>query len=112
MALGAGRISKELKLSWPGMGERVKNCCCIIGSTEAATEFVESATLRNTLTAIQSLKDEDISNGCEVPIRSTYSRNSFKIWNAPKAGSLRIVCEAMFRDVVKEKTVEFLPDPA
>lgn len=58
MELGAGRISKELKLSWPGIGERVKNCCCIIGSTEAATEFVESATLRRTLTAIQSLNEK------------------------------------------------------
>lgn len=56
MVLGAGRISNVLKVSCPAIGERVKNCCCIIGSTDAATELVERATLRSTLTAIQSLQ--------------------------------------------------------
>lgn len=40
------------------MGDSVKYCCCITGSTEAATELVESATLRRTLTAIQSLMEQ------------------------------------------------------
>lgn len=44
-----------LKLSWPAMGDNEKNCCCMTGSTDAATELVESATLRRTFTAIQSL---------------------------------------------------------
>ena len=50
-----GRTSMELKFSWPAIGDRVKNCCCITGSTDAATEFVDKATLLRTLTAIQSL---------------------------------------------------------
>ena len=44
------------KLSWPGMGDSEKNCCWTTGSTEAATELVESATFRRTLSAIQSLQ--------------------------------------------------------
>ena len=43
------------------------------GSTEAWTELVESATERRTLSAIQS------------------SKKSLRIWNAPNAGSERIV---------------------
>lgn len=37
------------------MGDKVKNCCCMTGSTDAATELVDKATLLKTLTAIQSL---------------------------------------------------------
>jgi len=48
-------------------------CCCMTGSTDAATDVVESATFRKTFNAIQS------------------SKNSFRIWYAPKVGSLRIV---------------------
>lgn len=51
-----GRTSMALKFSCPAMGDNEKNCCCITGSTDAATELVESATLRSTLTAIQSLQ--------------------------------------------------------
>lgn len=57
-----GRTSKALKDSCPGIGDRVKYCCCITGSTEAATEFVDSATLLRTFTAIQSLKHFMIRN--------------------------------------------------
>ena len=55
---GAGRTSKVVlgKLSCPGMGDSEKNCCCMTGSTDAATEFVDNATLRRTLSAIQSLR--------------------------------------------------------
>ena len=56
MAFGGGRISNALKLSWPAIGDRVKKFCCITGSTDAATELVDKATLLRTLTAIQSLK--------------------------------------------------------
>lgn len=56
-AIMPGRTSKGLpKLSWPAIGDSVKNCCCIMGSTDAATEFVDSATLRRTFSAIQSLQ--------------------------------------------------------
>jgi hypothetical protein len=38
------------------MGERVIKCCCMTGSTDAATDVVESATFRKTFNAIQSLQ--------------------------------------------------------
>jgi hypothetical protein len=51
-----GRTSiPPVKLSCPDMGDIEKNCCCITGSTEAATELVDNATFLRTLTAIQSL---------------------------------------------------------
>jgi len=68
-----GARSREAKLSWPAMGDMLKNCCCITGSTDAATELVDKATARRTVSDIQS------------------SKKSFNIWKAPKAGSLRIV---------------------
>lgn len=43
------------KLSCPAIGDSEKNCCCITGSTDAATEFVDSATFLSTFNAIQSL---------------------------------------------------------
>ena len=91
----AGRTSTVVfgKLSWPGIGESEKNCCCMTGSTDAATELVESATLRSTLSAIQSLGATGVSTDRHARAhgRHTHSKNSFKIWNAPNAGSLRMV---------------------
>ena len=52
-------VAPSAKFSWPFIGESVKNCCWITGSTDAATEFVESATLRRTFRAIQSLRNRD-----------------------------------------------------
>lgn len=63
-----GRPTSRLcpKLSCPAMGESVKNCCCITGSTEAATELVERATVRSTLRAIQSLKQISVRDKVRV----------------------------------------------
>lgn len=55
-----GRTSRVLpKDSCPAIGESEKNCCCITGSTEAATELVDNATLRSTFKAIQSLRSHN-----------------------------------------------------
>ena len=61
------------KLSWPGIGESEKNCCCTTGSTDAATEFVESATFLSTLSAIQSLGATGVSTqiGTRAPTVAT-----------------------------------------
>ncbi len=57
-----GRTSRPPpKFSCPAMGDKEKNCCCITGSTDAATELVDNATLRRTFNAIQSLYDLYIS---------------------------------------------------
>ena len=84
--------------SWPFIGESVKNCCWMTGSTDAATEFVERATLRRTFNAIQSLhKTEHVSlkiRSIEIYPKKAYSRKSLRIWNAPKAGSLRMVYQS------------------
>jgi hypothetical protein len=81
------------------MGDKEKNCCCITGSTDAATEFVESATLLKTLTAIQSLQWTSEDERHDRTKKVTYSKKSFRIWKAPKAGSLRIVCEILKHDI-------------
>jgi hypothetical protein len=79
------------KESCPIMGERVIKCCCMTGSTDAATDVVESATFRKTFNAIQSLQGQHLGPNIRGNQLDTYSKNSFRIWYAPKVGSLRIV---------------------
>ena len=67
-----GRSSGWGNDSWPAMGDRVKKACCTTGSTDAWTELVESATLRRTFRAIQSLiKDAWLDDARRVPRRDS-----------------------------------------
>ena len=75
------------------MGERVIKCCCMTGSTDAATDVVERATFRKTFNAIQSLRGQHLGYNLRGNQLDTHSKNSFRIWYAPKVGSLRIVYE-------------------
>ena len=84
-----GRMSSRLpEVSWPAMGDSEKNCCCIMGSTDAATEFVDNATFRRTLSAIQSLRREKrVSSTYTVSeIRCDVLQEQFQYLESTKRG--------------------------
>jgi hypothetical protein len=93
------------------MGERVIKCCCMTGSTDAATDVVESATFRKTFNAIQSLQDMHSGFNLRGNQLDTHSKNNFRIWYAPKVGSLRIVygVGSQRKKLTKEKVSYKIP---